>query len=192
MLTCKPLIFPQSASLPTPNSPASLPLAQLAEPSSPSPPPSTITALRPIQRPIKARPPIKVDPASPNTAPSPLFDLAADGLTSMLIPSQFPETPISIGAGAKRRHAMMMMLDSASPVPIDSTSMAHSSPMMPGSIPNGASGHGTGSANTRRRTRSTRMLPHQHQNQNISVIQNMSEAMDVEEEGRERKRVARR
>lgn len=37
------------------------------------------------------------------------------------------------------------------------------------------------------------MLPHQqHQNQNINVIQNMSEAMDVEEEGRERKRVARR
>jgi hypothetical protein len=106
--------------------------------------------------------------------------------------------PISdISAGAKRRHAVMMMLDSASPTvaianPLPSgTSHAHP-PLSPCSNVTGHHGT-TGASGTRRRTRSSRgahQLPH-HQNINVSQS---AEVMDVEEDGggRERKRVARR
>ena len=87
---------------------------------------------------------------------------------------------------------MMVMLDSGSP-PI---SLAHGSgPSSIASSPGGLSIPGgvlpTSSSLGRRRTRSNRNL-NQHQNQNINLLQMAPEAMDVEEEGRDRKRVARR
>lgn len=69
-----------------------------------------------------------------------------------------------IGAGAKRRHAMMMMMDGGS---------------------SGSTPSPTTEGMQRRRTRSTRSLGH-------AVHVSASEEMDVEEEGRERKRVTRR
>ncbi|KAG2139829.1 uncharacterized protein EDB93DRAFT_1162658 [Suillus bovinus] len=84
-------------------------------------------------------------------------------------------------AGAKRRHAVMMMLDSTT------TSGATESSSQGSSV---SSTITSGSGNTRRRTRSSRtsVLSTSHtQTQN-----NLGDAMDVEDEGRERKRVARR
>lgn len=84
-------------------------------------------------------------------------------------------------AGAKRRHAVMMMLDSTT---------------ASGATESSSQGNGVSSAitsttgNTRRRTRSSRtsVLGTSHtQTQN-----NLGDAMDIEDEGRERKRVARR
>lgn len=73
-----------------------------------------------------------------------------------------------ITTGAKRRHAVMMMLDPTSPV---SEAGTLSQPAM---------------QNSRRRTRSTR-------GGNVNVNANVMDAMEIEEEGgRERKRVARR
>ena len=76
-----------------------------------------------------------------------------------------PDT-YSVSAGAKRRHAMMMMLDQAAP-----------------SEPAASTSTGT----PRRRTKSTRgSAAGGSQNQNAESM------MDIEEDGRERKRVARR
>ncbi|KAI0295150.1 hypothetical protein B0F90DRAFT_1752289 [Multifurca ochricompacta] len=69
--------------------------------------------------------------------------------------------PLTVAAGAKRRHAMMVLADD------------------PASVAAGTAGAGS----SRRRTRSTRGA---HQNQHTQ------DAMDIEEDGRERKRVARR
>jgi len=104
----------------------------------------------------------------------------------------FPETPILIGTGVKRRHAVMMMLDSSSaPISIADTSVV-SSPSA-GSMNAGTYMGSTGSNFGKRRTRSSRNFGQiQSQNQNINVIQVSPEPMDVEEELRERKRVARR
>ena len=102
-----------------------------------------------------------------------------------------------VGAGAKRRHAVMMMLDSASS-PLDVSISTDSSP--------GSASHSSTNANTglggvsatasgRRRTRSSRGTHGHHGHvQGIHVNGNQQglEAMDVEEDGRERKRVARR
>ncbi|TFK33102.1 hypothetical protein BDQ12DRAFT_700918 [Crucibulum laeve] len=188
----------QPSSLPTPNSPVGQTNnSRLPEPLSPSPPPPT--ALRPIQRLMKPRPSAKGDqvtqfpPAS--NGPSNI-NFMPDNMSSIPSSPPFPDTPISIGAGAKRRHAMMMMLDSASsPVSINGGSTSNSSPGTPGSAPGGygsSLSHGTGSTLSRRRTRNSRNLPlQQPQNQNINVTQAASESMDVEEDGRERKRVAR-
>lgn len=84
-------------------------------------------------------------------------------------------------AGAKRRHAVMMMLDSTA------ASGATESSSQGSSVPSTIT---STSGNTRRRTRSSRtsVLGNSHtQTQN-----NLGDAMDVEDEGRERKRVARR
>ena len=84
----------------------------------------------------------------------------------------------------------MMMLDSSSP-PISISSGPSSVVSSPCGLTT-TGGVGAVSVVGRRRTRSTRNLNNQLQNQNIFVNQVASEAMDVEEEGRERKRVARR
>jgi hypothetical protein len=88
----------------------------------------------------------------------------------------------------------MMMMDSTGPTSV-STSPALSIGTAPGSAP----GHGLGASgalSSRRRTRSTRNLGHamQPSNQNLNFVaaQASAEAMEVEEDGRERKRVARR
>lgn len=149
---------------------------------SPSPPPSA--SVRPIQRATRARPPSKADSTAPAT---PGFEVIPDGLSAFPTPASFSDIPIPIAAGAKRRHAMMMMLDSASS-PATSSSAPHSSSTMG----NGASGT-PGALSSRRRTRSSRNLAlQQSHNQNLALIQSASEAMDVEDDGRERKRVARR
>jgi len=107
--------------------------------------------------------------------------------------STFSETPILIGAGAKRRHAVMMMLDSSSaPISITDPTSVASSPGA-GSMNAGTYMGSTGSNFGKRRTRSSRNFGQiQSQNQNINVIQVSPEPMDIEEELRERKRFARR
>ncbi|KAF9528761.1 hypothetical protein CPB83DRAFT_853715 [Crepidotus variabilis] len=109
--------------------------------------------------------------------------------TNPSTPVSFSEPPpIVFNAGTKRRHAMMMMLDASSPTLSISPGTASSS-----STGSPATGPGSGSVIGRRRTRSSRNIgQHQSQNQNINLIQVASEAMDIEEDGRERKRVARR
>ncbi|KAG6889442.1 hypothetical protein C0992_005162 [Termitomyces sp. T32_za158] len=181
----------QPLSLPTPNSPRSS-QPQVSEPSSPSPPPSS--TLRPIQRPLRPRAPLAIgkgDLMPGSTDPGSSFPLTSD-------------IPIPIAAGAKRRHAMMMMLDAAAPSIDGSTVHMHMhSPQTQGAI----SPVGGAAGSSRRRTR-TRQHQHQHQqnqNQNVgpngvtgnvngngSASQAGQDAMDVEEDGRERKRVARR
>ncbi|KAG6877285.1 hypothetical protein C0993_008842 [Termitomyces sp. T159_Od127] len=189
----------QPLSLPTPNSPRSS-QPQPSEPSSPSPPPPS--TLRPIQRPLRPRAPLAIGKADliPGTADSGAsFPLSSD-------------IPIPIAAGAKRRHAMMMMLDAAAAAPsIDGSTVLHPHPQQTGQ---GAISPGGVAGSSRRRTRSSRhqhphQHPHQHQqNQNVgpnlhaaagvngngnaSAGQAGQDAMDVEEDGRERKRVARR
>lgn len=119
--------------------------------------------------------------------------LLAEHFPSSASSGTFPETPILIGAGAKRRHAVMMMLDSSSaPISITDTNSVASSPGS-GSMNAGTYMGSTGSNFGKRRTRSSRNFGQiQSQNQNINVIQVSPEPMDVEEEVRERKRVARR
>jgi len=87
---------------------------------------------------------------------------------------------------------VMMMLDSSSaPISIGDPSSVVSSPG--GSMNTGTYMGSTGQNPGRRRTRSSRNLGQiQPQNQNINVIQVSPEPMDVEEDGRERKRVTRR
>ncbi|KAJ3848750.1 hypothetical protein EV368DRAFT_68000 [Lentinula lateritia] len=103
--------------------------------------------------------------------------------------SSFPDHVPAVTAGAKRRHAVMMMLDSSSTS--SSPGSVGSSTSTPSGTPPLIHSHlGVGS---RRRTRSTRSTNHSlGLNVNLGLA---SEAMDVEEDGpggRERKRVARR
>jgi len=123
---------------------------------------------------------------------------SAGGLLAEQFPSStssgtFSETPILIGTGAKRRHAVMMMLDSSSaPISITDPTSVASSPGA-GSMNAGTYMGSTGSNFGKRRTRSSRNFGQiQSQNQNINVIQVSPEPMDIEEELRERKRVTRR
>lgn len=94
----------------------------------------------------------------------------------------------------------MMMLDSSPPVPITGSATSGMSPQG-GTGGFGAAGmnvHGGSVLSNRRRTRSTRNLAHsltmQPQNQNVNVgqIPPSESMMDTEEDGRERKRIARR
>jgi hypothetical protein len=87
---------------------------------------------------------------------------------------------------------VMMMLDSSStPISIGDPSIV-SSPGA-GSMNAGTYMGGAGANIGKRRTRSSRNLSQiQTQNQNINVLQVSPEPMDVEEDGRERKRAARR
>jgi len=138
-------------------------------------------------KPTKVRPPTRetFQPAV-QTLPFPTADLYSGPYTSPASSATLSESPIVINAGSKRRHAMMMMLDANSaPLPISGD--------VPGSpvIPSGQtspmfSGSNAHSLN-KRRSRNMRSL-NPGQNQNMTP----TDAMDVEEEGRERKRVARR
>jgi len=86
---------------------------------------------------------------------------------------------------------MMMMLDSGPSSISIAPGGGSSSVVSSGTVTTSTMGAPSGVV--RRRTRSARNPgQHQVQNQNINVIQIASEAMDVEEEGRERKRIARR
>ncbi|KAJ2916378.1 hypothetical protein MD484_g4026, partial [Candolleomyces efflorescens] len=180
--------------LPTPSSPHVISL-QPPEPESPSPTPST--TLRPThqQRHPKVRTPGKTEPVIPFVTQSSNIPPAVEPFTTPAPSSvSFPESPMVIGAGGKRRHAVMMMMDSTGP-----TSVSASPALSIGAAPGNAPGHGLGASgalSSRRRTRSTRNLGHamQPSNQNFNFVgaQASAEAMDVEEEGRERKRVARR
>ena len=171
-------------SLPTPNSPHPQPAAQFpCEPSSPSPSPTVAT--RPIQRPIaKSRATTKADFAiTHNTSSAPGIDYITDHLSSN---TPYPDCPIPITVGSKRRHGLMMMLDASSP-PVASSDSSSS-----GGLTAGGTHHGSGGFTSRRRTRSSKNLALQ-QSQNQNIVQPTSEAMDVEEDGgRERKRIARR
>lgn len=95
------------------------------------------------------------------------------------------ESDLTLVAGAKRRHAVMMMLDSASPSSIGDV------PESPLSI----AGAGAGSAPSggmRKRTRSSKALGALSGQVNANTNASLDSMMDVEEDGRERKRVARR
>jgi len=180
-------------SLPTPNSPGCHPNIQSpSSPSSPSPPPTHVqrSATRKHRLP-PTRETFQLTTQSTNVHPSSTFH--AEHFPSSASSGTYPETPILIGAGAKRRHAVMMMLDSSSaPISIGDPSSVVSSPG-PGSMNAGTYMGSTGTNIGKRRTRSSRNLGQiQSQNQNINVIQVSPEPMDIEEDGRERKRVARR
>ncbi|KJA26503.1 hypothetical protein HYPSUDRAFT_63772 [Hypholoma sublateritium FD-334 SS-4] len=177
-----------SSSLPTPSSPVSGTTAPSA-PTSPSPPPLSAA---PRHKASKGRPtPTKESfhptPQSTHFSP-PTFISEPFPVSHSQSSIPFAETPVIINAGSKRRHAMMMMLDSNSPaISIGGPSSAVSSPGGTGTANGGAH---TSSSLGRRRTRNSRNLqPH---NSNISVVQMAPEEMDIEEDGRERKRVARR
>ncbi|KAJ3535739.1 hypothetical protein NMY22_g6347 [Coprinellus aureogranulatus] len=194
-------ILQSASTLPTPHSPnpSSSPSLPPEQPSSPSPPPVS-TALRPHnhQRLNKLR---GTPAAKSPDAGVPFLSTQSSSIPSSIVPtggvttpathipsalfSSNPTTPtpamglepVVIGAGAKRRHAMMMMMDP--------TSGAFGIGGTPTSTP--AANEGVAA---RRRTRSTRSL-------GLSTVHNQnvgqgSDDMDVEEEGRERKRVARR
>jgi hypothetical protein len=177
-------------SLPIPHSPGCHPNIQSpSEPSSPSPPPTHVqrTVIR-KHRLAPTREAFQLTTQSTNVHPS-----STEHFPSSASSGTYPETPILIGAGAKRRHAVMMMLDSSSaPISIGDPSSVVSSPG-PGSMNAGTYMGSTGSNLGKRRTRSSRNLSQiQSHNQNINVIQVSPEPMDIEEDSRERKRVARR
>lgn len=171
--------------MPTPNSPGCHPSTQSpSEPPSPSPPP--------IHAPRTATKKHRLPPTREG------FQLTTQSTNVNVHPSStflaepFPSSASS-GTSVKRRHAVMMMLDSSSaPISIGDPSSVVSSPGA-GSMNTGTYMGSAGPNLGRRRTRSSRNLGQiQSQNQNISVIQVSPEPMDVEEDGRERKRVARR
>ncbi|KAF9552096.1 hypothetical protein CPC08DRAFT_738261 [Agrocybe pediades] len=182
-------------SLPTPSSPTSHTSNQgPSEPSSPSPPPSTVSSRPNTIRPTKSRPTPTRDsfrltgmPPYPPPTGSPAY---FTGTFDSTVP--FPETPVVVGS--KRRHAVMRMLDSVSPATAISIGGGASSTVSsPGGV-GGSNNCNSGSSLSRRRTRSSRNLNQlQAHNQSISVIQMDLDNMDTEEdEGRDRKRVARR
>ncbi|KAK0472514.1 hypothetical protein IW261DRAFT_1611587 [Armillaria novae-zelandiae] len=172
--------------LPTPNSPWPRAQRPSPQPSTPSPPPpAPPSTLRQTQRSTNRTKPSSSSNSkgggdSPTISPLPLlssdypFNLVSEDTLSV------PPFPVpDVVVGAKRRHAVMMMLDgSSAPVSTSSSSSCN---------------HGSGSGGNRRRTRSTRSNASHLQNQNVNSIQLSSEAMDIEDDsGRERKRVARR
>ncbi|ESK85677.1 hypothetical protein Moror_9921 [Moniliophthora roreri MCA 2997] len=148
-----------------------------SQPSSPSPPPA---ALRQNQRTTKQRATAKADS---NQLTPPALEFPSHHQSLNFTTPEMPSPPMTmsiadVAAGTKRRHAVMMMLDSPSSV------SGGSSASSPASGPASAAGF-------RRRTRSSRSNGNHIQNQNLS-LGHQPEAMDVEEDGRERKRVARR
>jgi hypothetical protein len=110
-------------------------------------------------------------PTSPGSPPSftftafPPLPSSAAPTDALAIPLPLP---LTVSAGAKRRHAMMVLADDNAPAVVGAAATATS---------------GGGAGSSRRRTRSTRGA---HQNQHAQ------DAMEIEEDGRERKRVARR
>jgi hypothetical protein len=154
----------------------------------------TALSAPPAVRPTTARAPSSSPP--PQTAIAPRFHHRPTKQRS--VPSQLPAVPLSdtsteapsssntatvlsdLTAGAKRRHAVMVMLDSASqPVPLS---------VEPAAI-------GATSVPARRRTRSSRggLLNTVVSSRDRDKERQDESLMDVEDEsGRERKRVARR
>ncbi|KAH6890947.1 hypothetical protein BKA70DRAFT_1327136 [Coprinopsis sp. MPI-PUGE-AT-0042] len=198
----KPLSRPSSktmststSSLPTPSSPVTHVSStrshrQLQQPSSPSPPPSGPPSR--FARPTVSASQLRASGAKQKSASSTLSsnpkgdDPPMPSTASIQFPdSQVPleaQTPMVIGAGSKRRHAMMMMLDSPTSGSSATSSPSNVTPTGNGGMPHSGAGH------HRRRTRSSRSLAAQGQSQSLTN----GDDMDVEEEGRERKRVARR
>ncbi|KAF9447633.1 hypothetical protein P691DRAFT_671087 [Macrolepiota fuliginosa MF-IS2] len=180
-----------SSSLPTPSSPALATSNRLPEPTSPSPP-LPVNTLRPTQR-SKPRTAMKGEPPTSYTSFSAVpstsvFNFSPETVTPINTSLSFPETPTIPAVGTKRRHAMMMMLDAAS----TPTSTASVSTTQSPSMGNSPASQPNLSSSIRRRTKSTRGQQQQLQNQNLNVIQQSSEAMEIEDDGRERKRIARR
>ncbi|KAG2143734.1 hypothetical protein DEU56DRAFT_248568 [Suillus clintonianus] len=160
-----------------------------------SPTPSAVPPARQSSHPYAGQRPYKsraLGAKKDNSEPFP----AGPPITACLTPSEnlFRMSPVTAAtsvtgdpafsdytAGAKRRHAVMMMLDSSA------SSGATESSSQGSSV---SSTITSTSGNARRRTRSSRasVLGASHtQTQN-----SLGDAMDVEDEGRERKRVARR
>ncbi|KAH0826126.1 hypothetical protein J3R83DRAFT_5916 [Lanmaoa asiatica] len=182
------LISSQPAPAPlTPNSPVLSNNINLPNhPSSPSPTMtparSTITSTNP--RITKARPPNPRKDIS-DTASSPLTSFTSFPLASsenlFRVPAITPITTLpdaDFSAGAKRRHAVMMMLDAtSSTAAVDVLSPSGSS--TPSTVT-------STSGNSRRRTRSQRSAGH------VQFPVQSGDSMDVEEDGPQRKRVTRR
>ncbi|KAI9454320.1 hypothetical protein HD554DRAFT_2112104 [Boletus coccyginus] len=150
-------------------------------PSSPSPTPTRPTITSTHSRVTKARPQ-NARKDIPDTASAPLtsstsFPLApSENLFRVpAIATTLPDSDFS--AGAKRRHAVMMMLD-ATP----STAAVDVLPPSGSSTPSTVNPI---SGNARRRTRSQRSAGH------VQLPQ-LGDSMDVEEDGPQRKRIARR
>ncbi|KAG8215500.1 hypothetical protein J3R82DRAFT_9145 [Butyriboletus roseoflavus] len=155
-------------------------------PSSPSP---TMTPARPTltsvnPRITKARPPCARKDIS-DTASTPLTSSTSSPLGSsenlFRVPAitpipTLPDTDFS--AGAKRRHAVMMMLD-ATPSTAAVDVLSPSSSSTPSTVT-------STSGNSRRRTRSQRSAGH------VQLPVQSGDSMDVEEDGPQRKRIARR
>jgi hypothetical protein len=122
--------------------------------------PNTTNMIPPIHHPF---------PTSPGSPPSFTFT-AFPPLPSSVAPTEALAIPLplTVSAGAKRRHAMMVLADDSAPAAVGPAATATS---------------GGSAGSSRRRTRSTRGA---HQNQHAQ------DAMEIEEDGRERKRVARR
>ncbi|KAL4065667.1 hypothetical protein V8B97DRAFT_2070319 [Scleroderma yunnanense] len=206
----------------TPHSPAltnpSIPHPHPHPPPSPSPTITARSASFPNTRPIKGRIPFSrkdlSDPSSTSTLSHPIPFSSSEnifrspGIPITPIPISIPLSGTGTGtgntddsnnitAGAKRRHTVMMMLDNSVEAPSTAiVDVASSSPPGgPGTGISGVSPHvgalgNVGSGTTRRRTRSGRSAHHHHHHQ--SVQSGQPDSMDVEEDGRERKRVARR
>ncbi|KAG6334905.1 hypothetical protein ID866_4186 [Astraeus odoratus] len=162
----------------TPHSPLSTGANISQPPSSPSP---TIMARSvhhpfPTTRSAKTRTCSRKDLTDAASNPPTSMPLISENIVR--VPSVTPLSADDISAGAKRRHTVMMMLDStASPAVVD--------------VPSGSSATSSlssASGNPRRRTRSQRSVGHvQMQAQSLA-----NDPMDIEDDGRERKRVARR
>ncbi|KAH7882504.1 hypothetical protein F5I97DRAFT_1960983 [Phlebopus sp. FC_14] len=169
---------------PTPRSPA---FTFNAPPTHASPSPPISSASRPplqTHRPLKSRPshtrkdldltsPIPPSPLSPSENISRMPHVNA------ITPSAHPDTDFS--AGAKRRHAVMMMLDSTPSTGTAADVVSSSTGTITPSVV-------LGQGSARRRTRSQRSVGHVQ-----AQIHAAADAMmEVEEDGRERKRVTRR
>lgn len=179
----KPLTPYQPAPAPlTPHSPVLSNNVNLPHrPSSPSPTPTRPSIASTHSRVTKARPQNArkdiPDTASTPLTPSTSFPLApSENLFRVpAIATTLPDSDFS--AGAKRRHAVMMMLD-ATP----STAAVDVLPPSGSSTPSTVN---PTSGNARRRTRSQRSAGH------VQLPQ-LGDSMDVEEDGPQRKRIARR
>jgi len=181
---------------PTPHSPivAHSHLPPHSLPPSPSPPSTPLHTIRSIHN-LPANRPSKSRVTFPAAAQSETFKLGVPtGAGS--VSADDTHGMDFVGAGAKRRHTVMMMFDSASS-PLD---VSVSTDTSPGSASHSSTNANTGSGGTSatpsaRRRRRTSRGSHSHghvQGVHVNGNQQGAEAMDVEEDGRERKRVTRR
>lgn len=135
---------------------------------SPTPPPNLARPHRSLKRRSER------DHSQSYVAPSEMSSLPYPAPSSLSFPSSGPAEDLGVSIGVKRRHAMMMMLDSQTSPSILDLNVSVAAENI------GPSGSG------RRKTRSLRILP------NFSAPTLISDAMDVEDDGRERKRMSRR